>query len=552
MNSKPKKIVLYNTHLGNLIAFGNQALDKLQYVFSYFKKREDIVLLWRPHPLSEETLNAMNPEFLGAYRELERQYKEEQIGIFDDSADLHRALTMADAYIGDYSSLLPMFSICNKPAMILDVHICKNDYYKELNQKTNYMGTHSLVSIDNITYAFSCSMNGLFQVDFDKENMQYIGSVPGEKTYEINLYSSMVAYHDKLVLVPLCAKTIAVYDTKSKVFSTYHIPKMIKYNMNYSKQELLFSTGIQYKESIYLLPCYYDGVLKFDVETGEATKYTECIKQLRVLRGKTKINQLFRKDMIIVDSTFYVVSYYSDIIMSYDMDTQEFQLHSLEQGKYKYNHMCYDGEDFWIVSSDIARILRWNIKTGQKTVYDDFPLELPLQNESDFEDIVYYGGDIWLIPSKNNCVVRLERTTGKMDIIKQLVFTKQPSTKPPIYWEKCWYITHDSKYLYLLSSDEHELLRYNASSDEVTTFKFEIPWDIIETQIDEKVDQYNIQDDKIYQEFIHPSLHDFVEDIMMEDAKSNDKNKSYDKIFVNSKGNCGDAIFQTIMKKICI
>jgi hypothetical protein len=89
-------------------------------VFEFFKKRGDAVLLWRPHPLLESTINSMRPWLAGEYAEIVREFKSGGYGIFDDSPDLYRAFAWSDAYYGDGSSVMLMFGIAGKPIMVQD------------------------------------------------------------------------------------------------------------------------------------------------------------------------------------------------------------------------------------------------------------------------------------------------------------------------------------------------------------------------------------------------------------------------------------------------
>lgn len=116
-----KKVIFFNTHLSNLMK-GNsdRFFQKMEWVFRFFGGREDAVLLWRPHPLSLDTAKSMNPEAVRPYLELIERYKEQRIGIYDDSKDLHRAVDLADAYYGDRSSVTELFRQQGKPVMIMD------------------------------------------------------------------------------------------------------------------------------------------------------------------------------------------------------------------------------------------------------------------------------------------------------------------------------------------------------------------------------------------------------------------------------------------------
>ncbi len=118
-----KKVLLYNTSVNQLLDGEEQLLVKLKSVFGQIKDREDIVLLWRPHPLSEAACVAMRPELLEQYQEIVREYKAGDWGIYDDTPDLHRAIALSDAYYGDQSSLVELYQVTGKPIMLQDVEL---------------------------------------------------------------------------------------------------------------------------------------------------------------------------------------------------------------------------------------------------------------------------------------------------------------------------------------------------------------------------------------------------------------------------------------------
>lgn len=67
-----------------------------------------------------ETIVSSNPEAKEPYLELVERYREQKIGIYDDSTDLHRAINLSDAYYGDSSSVVEMFRQQGKPVMIMN------------------------------------------------------------------------------------------------------------------------------------------------------------------------------------------------------------------------------------------------------------------------------------------------------------------------------------------------------------------------------------------------------------------------------------------------
>lgn len=114
-----KKVIFYNTTVTALLQNEEKMIEKMKYVFSVFKgKQEETVLWWRPHPFIEATISSMCPQLWQQYETLLKKYQEEGWGIYDDSPDLHRAIAIADAYYGDASSVVQLFQKQNKLILI--------------------------------------------------------------------------------------------------------------------------------------------------------------------------------------------------------------------------------------------------------------------------------------------------------------------------------------------------------------------------------------------------------------------------------------------------
>ncbi|MDR0949628.1 MAG: hypothetical protein LBM69_08960 [Lachnospiraceae bacterium] len=114
-----KKVVLYNTSISAFLQYSEQMLDKMERVFERFQSsQKDEVLLWRPHPLLKETIRSMRPQLLERYETVVEKYKQDDFGIYDDTADVDRAILLADVYYGDLSSLTVLCEAVQKPVII--------------------------------------------------------------------------------------------------------------------------------------------------------------------------------------------------------------------------------------------------------------------------------------------------------------------------------------------------------------------------------------------------------------------------------------------------
>lgn len=119
-----KKVILYHNSVSTLVQYQELMLEKIQDTFRIFQERqEDVVLLWRPNPLIQVSLSQTYPGLWRAYQEIVDRFKEENLGIYDDTTDFRLAATICDAYYGDAD---PEMNLCRrqgKPVMWQNVSI---------------------------------------------------------------------------------------------------------------------------------------------------------------------------------------------------------------------------------------------------------------------------------------------------------------------------------------------------------------------------------------------------------------------------------------------
>ena len=118
-NGEWKKIIFYNTSVSALLQNSDRMIEKMQAVFKVFEENKDeIALLWRPHPLIKATIESMRPQLWEEYKKMVEWYKAEGWGIYDDSADMNRAIVLCDGYYGDASSIVHLCQSVGKPILI--------------------------------------------------------------------------------------------------------------------------------------------------------------------------------------------------------------------------------------------------------------------------------------------------------------------------------------------------------------------------------------------------------------------------------------------------
>lgn len=86
-----KFTILLDTTLEILLKKREKMLDKIGDVIDLFENRDDLALIWRPHPLIESTLRNMYSELIPIYIKLVERCKKLENCIFDDTNDMHTA-----------------------------------------------------------------------------------------------------------------------------------------------------------------------------------------------------------------------------------------------------------------------------------------------------------------------------------------------------------------------------------------------------------------------------------------------------------------------------
>jgi hypothetical protein len=118
---KNRKVLLYGTSLAGLLQGNERHLKKIQSVIEAFERRDDVVLWWRPHPLGASTFRSMRPGLLKEYEKITAAYRKRGRGIYDDTADLHRAIAWSDACLTDKSSMMFLYLATGKPFSVTAV-----------------------------------------------------------------------------------------------------------------------------------------------------------------------------------------------------------------------------------------------------------------------------------------------------------------------------------------------------------------------------------------------------------------------------------------------
>ncbi len=218
-----KTVLLFNTHLKSVMNEPTKFFDMLDYVMDIMGDDQDIVVIWRPHPLIQQTLTSLqnNKELLRQYKRRVDKFKLLKNGIYDDSADLHRSITLSHGYIGSFkSSVFTLYKETDKPIYILP------DTYEKNWWETRLININSGgVIAGGYVWQFGISFNAIIKYNPVTKQAWYVASLAKFPMFEPNLFYTIAICNDWLVLVPRFRNCVVLYNIVSSDIKYIEIEK---------------------------------------------------------------------------------------------------------------------------------------------------------------------------------------------------------------------------------------------------------------------------------------------------------------------------------------
>lgn len=388
-----KKIIFYNTSVTALLENDEKMLTKMEDVFEIFKERQEAVaLLWRPHPLIKTTIQSMRPELWKRYEEIVEKYCTEGWGIYDDTADMDRAVILSDAYYGDHSSIVQLYQKTGKPVMVQNANernaffIPNDQMYREGN-KYWFVGSQ-----DNVLYSMEAETGLVRRI--------MVLPTESEDTYRIN--QRCVKYGDKVYCFPDRGKYIWIYDLTNSQLNKLEV---------YNPQEVRI--GIyDFWMCDDILWCVSYGLSQI-IEVSLAEE--KIVGYFNAFADESE-NVGIKSEK--VNDIIYCVSRKSNVITEFNVVTKDMVRKKVpmlaEEGM---NTIVYDGKKFWL-SGDDEKIYAWNGKQDADVIED----MLQVKNEADMPDFcnsVTLRNTVFFVPwnMKENKVVFIRTDNEKIEYL---------------------------------------------------------------------------------------------------------------------------------------
>lgn len=395
-----KKIVFYNTSVSALLQHGEKMLRKMEWVFGIFRaNRGEAALLWRPHPLIQATIESMRPQLWVNYKKIVRRYREEGWGIYDDSADLDRAIVLSDAYYGDRSSVAQLCKKAGLPVMMQDVEVfALHKYIPQFIFSQQYGGRLWFVP---------GNYKGIFSMDIRTGKVTLeVRMIPAGDSLELQyLWGPMCECDGCFVCPAVNAKCILVLniDEKRQIsIENAEICDDLRGSAKYSAQ-------IVEGTDTYLIPACANGILKVDIRQRKGFFFMDIRKVYTEFFGEGYA-YLSTGAFYKYKNAIYMALHEKPYLMRIYLQRRETEFIQVSEEPAGFQTLAGNGGFIYIISRD-GRMLLWNIEEQRtekerKIGADHDALSLLVRSFRYDNDICFVSGD------QNICLkVRLDDLT---------------------------------------------------------------------------------------------------------------------------------------------
>lgn len=396
-----KKVVLYNTSLSALLKQRGYYTKKLRSVFEYFQKRQDCILLWRPHPLMESTLKSMASNLLPEYLESRDFFIREGIGIYDDSADFLEAFNASDVYYGDASSLAYLYEVTGKDVIIQNCQYLRQK--DEVESKTPIV--QSGVLYENDIYFPASNTNALLKMNVKDRKVEFVGKFPYDDENKIMMFSQCFLYGDTIIFIPLFARGIYSYNIVQNEFELI---------INIGDEKAHWAKAVQYGDELILVPALSGNISKYSIIKKELVNTNVELNDIKGMQFHKFA--LPYTDACMFAGKLWITCGFKKWIYEVDVEAQTIKRHILNTSSGKgLSRVVVVDDKLWVTLNRPSIMINYDIWTGEICEYTTFSNEKVEFNlfENPIKESVVVGEQIWLLPSLGDVIAIIDKT-GKL------------------------------------------------------------------------------------------------------------------------------------------
>lgn len=406
-----RKVFFYNTSISSLLHDTENALAKMEWVFQSFQKRDDVALIWRPHPLLESTLKGLRVNDYNRFMEMKQRFLDSGVGIYDQTADINKTIALSDAYIGEASSsVVHLFGVTGKPIFLLSGGLTKDLDKVEL-QETNFT---NIVEAGGKLWTMIQRFNALANIDMETGELHIVAPIPGYPLTRGGLITALYPYENKIIMSPNSMDKIVIYDVDTGEFSFEQL----------ENPEHVENLGgfVRWQNRFLIMPSRYPAIVEYDDKTGKFIYHRELMEkvknkgvQYKDRRGFIGGSALLEEQGLLV---FTLVR--TNLIVIWDLEKRTYEIVSFGGEDQTFGNLFPYKDGVLVREFYGTTMYYWDMKKGEVTKWvpelpEDFETRLtPFEDDFPFAWIMWMKDNFLLLPRLGNQILELDKNELKL------------------------------------------------------------------------------------------------------------------------------------------
>ncbi len=258
--------------------------------------------------------------------------------------------------------------------------------------------------------------NGLCRMDLETNDVEYIGMFVDEPSQQDYLFADIKKYNDFLILTPMNALGVAIYNITNRTFSRIPLSTETIRNQTGFEKWSAFYTSIILDEYIYMLPYRFPGIMRIDLITMDV-EYDDAFMD-DIVRDYDQGKIFFREDIAVnedVNEAYAVSLHYGGIFrISETESSARFILKTKPDERAGFSCIQFIKDKFVLLQMRKKRILVFDKQWRLEHEFS-YSVSLPEGRGRDFIGSIKHGNDIYFIPFQSLKMMRFNIETEEID-----------------------------------------------------------------------------------------------------------------------------------------
>lgn len=259
--------------------------------------------------------------------------------------------------------------------------------------------------------------NELLMYDVNKQSLAYIKKLQRGNAY----FCTSCIVDGKIYYFSYIGCEFCIYDIDRNTI------RYVDVNLRYRDKHFEgCSSCIPFGSYIYILCGGEKNIpmIRLDTETLKVECCSQWLDYAQCKYQKDEIINIAHTNLCIKGDSLFLPLNIEDLILEYNLSTDEYKFYELPKLGMCYYTINYDGRYFWLTGDNKA-IIKWDKDTNNCIELRGLPNDLLCRTEIGYKGIFYAGytrGDsIYYAPLKANMFVCINTITEEMEVVKKII-----------------------------------------------------------------------------------------------------------------------------------